>query len=159
MRIVILALGAGLLLQGCSSRPREFAPSLAQMPADQAKFEADYAACRQMLVEGKLDSSGRLASAAVGAGAVAAAGTAGGVAATSAGLYAGAAIASATLVALPIVAIGGAFGMAKAKQKRKETAIQRVMTGCLEQRGYEVTAWTRVRPGAVAKAQAAAATK
>ena len=142
-RFIIVLVGAGVLLQACSSRPRAFEPSLASAPADQQRFAADYGTCERLLVEGKLDSEGRLASAATGAGAVAALGTAGGLAATSAGFYAGAGIASLTVVALPFVAIGGAWGMAKAKRKKKEAAIQRVMAGCLQDRGYEVTAWTR----------------
>lgn len=93
------------------------------------------------MVAGKLDSNGNLASVATGAGAVATVGAAGGMAASSAGLYAGAAIASATLVALPLVAIGGAWGMAKAKRKKKESAVQRVMEVCLQQRGYKVASW------------------
>jgi len=69
---------------------------------------------------------------------------AGTAAATSAGLYAGAAVLSATLIALPFVAIGGAVGMAKAKRHRKEKAIQTVMAGCLHDRGYEIAGWSRV---------------
>lgn len=153
MRIIFVALGAAVLLQGCSSRPRDFAPTLAMAPADQSKFAADYAECRELMVAGKLDSSGRLGSAATGAGAVVTVGALGGAAASSAGMYAGAALASATIVALPFVALGGAYGMAKAKQRRKEAAIQRVMTGCLDQRGYKVAAWKRARPSDTAAAK------
>jgi hypothetical protein len=148
-------LGAALLLPACSSRPRAFEPSLAALPADQQKFALEYATCERLLVEGTLDSQGRLASAATAAGAVATVGTAGGVAATSAGLYAGAGIASLTLVALPFVAIGSAWGVAKAKQKRKEAAIKRVMAGCLEDRGYKVVGWTRAARSTPAPQQGA----
>ena len=41
------------------------------------------------------------------------------------------------------VALGGGYGMAKAKQKKKERAIQQVMGGCLKERGYEVAGWSR----------------
>ncbi len=68
---------------------------------------------------------------------------AGSAAATSAGLYAGAAIASATVVAIPFVALAGAWGMAKAKRAKKEKAIKTAMAGCLRERGYEVANWTR----------------
>jgi hypothetical protein len=53
------------------------------------------------------------------------------------------AVAGATLVALPFVALGGAYGMAKAKQKRRERAIQKAMAGCLAERGLEVSGWQR----------------
>lgn len=139
--LVLCSLGAACTLQACSSRPREFVPSLASPAVDKTRFDKDYAECRQLMVAGKLDSNGNLASVATGAGAVATVGAAGGMAASSAGLYAGAAIASATLVALPLVAIGGAWGMAKAKRKKKEAAVQRVMEICLQQRGYSVTSW------------------
>ena len=139
----VAALAVVLMVSGCSSRPREFNPSLAMPAADMAAFAAAQAECRQLLVEGKLDSSGRLASAGGAAAAAGAVGVAGTAAASGAGLYTGMAVASATIVAIPFVALGGAYGMAKAKQKKKERAIQQVMGGCLKERGYEVAGWSR----------------
>ena len=144
-KLVAAALAAGLLLQGCSSRPREFTPSLAAPPADQAKLHADIADCRQLLVAGKLDSRGRLGSAGAGAAAGAATMAGGAALATSAGLYTGAAIASATVVAIPFVAIAGAIGMAKAKRNKKERAIQTAMAGCLSERGHRIVGWERAK--------------
>lgn len=142
-----LAIGVAVMLtlQACSSRPREFTPVLAAAsPVDQAQFDADFAACAQLLADGKLNSSGRLASGAAGAAAGATTAVLGGAAASSAGLYGGGmAIASATIVALPLVAIAGAWGMAKAKRGRKERAIQAAMAGCLAERGHDVTAWRK----------------
>ncbi|MGI8610671.1 MAG: hypothetical protein ACR2KH_00110 [Sphingomicrobium sp.] len=70
----------------------------------------------------------------------------------------GAALASATVVLLPFVALGGAWGMAKMKRAKKETAIKTAMVGCLQERGYQVAGWskgvkkaTMVQPGAVAE--------
>ena len=140
-----------LALEGCSSRPREFAPATVSA-VDQTQLDAAVAQCKQLYFQGKLDSSGRVASGAVAAGAATAVGVAGTAAATSAGLYAGAAVLSATLVALPFVAIGGAVGMAKAKRHRKEKAIQKVMAGCLHDHGYEVASWSRVPKHAQAAA-------
>ena len=57
--MVLAALG--LVLDGCSSRPREFTPNLGIAPIDQAKFDAAYGECKQLFVAGKLDTSGRLA--------------------------------------------------------------------------------------------------
>lgn len=138
------ALAVALLLQACSSRPREFTPALAAAPADQTKFDADYQTCRQLLADGKLNSAGRLASGAAGAAAGATVAVVGGAAASSAGFYTGLAVAGATVVALPFVAVAGAWGLAKSKKKKKERAIQTAMTGCLEERGYQVASWDRL---------------
>src|SRR6476661_1417917 len=89
----IAALCATLALAACSSRPREFTPTLGVAPADQAKFDAAYAECKDLFVTGKLDTSGRLASGGAGAAAGGAIGEAGAAAATSAGLYGGMAVA------------------------------------------------------------------
>jgi hypothetical protein len=138
------AVTAMLIVEGCSSRPREFAPTLSEASIDQSKFDDAIGTCRQLLVAGKLDSTGRLASGGAGAAAGMAVGAAGTAAATSAGLYAGAAVMSATLVALPLAIVGGAWGMAKIKRHRKEKAIQAAMAGCLHERGYDVANWQRV---------------
>jgi hypothetical protein len=142
-QIVSAGVLAALLLGGCSSKPRQFAPTLSAAPTDQTQFDSAYAECRQLLADGKLNSSGRLASGAVGAAAGATTVAIGSAAASGAGLYGGMAVAGATLVALPFVAIGGAWGMAKRKQKRKERAIQTATAGCLEERGYKVAGWAR----------------
>ena len=139
------ALPVVLLLQACSSRPREFTASLAAPPADQGQFDAAYAQCHELLVAGKLDASGRLASAGAGAAGAATVATVGGVAASTAGFYTGAAVAGATIIALPFVAVAGAVGMAKIKRGKKEKAIKAAMGGCLAERGYQVTGWTRAK--------------
>jgi Na+/glutamate symporter len=110
---------------------------------DQAKLDSVYAECKQLYVDGKLNSSGRLASGGVGVAAGGAVGVAGSAAAASAGLYGGMAVASATLVLMPVAIIGGAVGMAKIKRHKKEVAIQRVMDGCLHERGFEVAGWQK----------------
>src|SRR6476469_3314371 len=133
-----------LVLQACSSRPREFQPRLATSGPVPEGFPAAYAECQNLQVQGKLDGSGRMASGAAGAAAGATTAVLGSAAATSAGLYGGGvALASATVVLLPFAIVGGAVGMAKMKRHRREVAIQRVMTGCLAQRGFAVTGWTR----------------
>lgn len=140
-RTVLLC--AALTLAGCSSRPREFTPTLGAAPIDQVKFDAAYAECKELFVTGKLDSSGRLASGGAGAVAGGAVGAAGAAAAASAGLYGGMAVASATLVLMPVAVIGGAIGMAKIKRHKKEVAVQRAMSGCLHERGYDVQSWQK----------------
>ena len=139
----VAAVAVCVMLQACSSRPREFTPTLAVVPASQAQFDAAYQECKQLQVTGKLDGSGRLASGGAGAAAGGAVGVAGSAAAASAGLYGGMAVASATLVLMPVAIIGGAVGMAKIKRHRKEVAIQRAMVGCLHERGFDVASWQK----------------
>ena len=130
-------------LQACSSRPREFTPTLAATPPDQAQFDTAYATCRQLLAAGKLDLSGRRSSAATGAAAGAGTAAVGGATAAAMGGYAGVAAASATIVLLPLAIVGGAWGMAKMKRARKERAIKAALGQCLHERGYEVAGWSR----------------
>ena len=140
---MVAAICAVLLLAGCSSRPREFTPTLGNPPPEQAKFDAALNECKQLFVTGKLDSNGRLASGGAGAAAGGAVGAVGAAGAAGAGLYGGVAVASATLILMPVAIIGGAWGMAKIKRHNKEKAIQRVMAGCLHDRGYEVASWQK----------------
>jgi hypothetical protein len=142
-KLIVIGVGAAFFLDGCSSRPREFTPTLGIAPADEVKFDAAYSDCKQLYVAGKLDTNGRLASGGAGAAAGGAVGAVGMAAATSAGLYGGMAVASATLVLMPVAIVGGAIGMAKIKRHKKEVAIQRVMAGCLRDRGYEVASWQK----------------
>jgi hypothetical protein len=141
-RMVSAFVVAGLLA-GCSSRPREFTPVIASASGDPAAFDQAVAECQGLLASGKLNSEGRLASAGAGAAVGGATLAVGSAAASGAGLYGGMAIAGATIVALPFVALGGAYGLAKAKQKKKERAIQTAMMGCLAERGHQVTGWQR----------------
>ena len=68
---------------------------------------------------------------------------AGGTAAAMAGGYAGLAAASATVVLLPFVIVGGAWGMSRMKRARKEHTIKAAITGCLADRGYQVAGWSK----------------
>ena len=141
-KIAACALSAALLLEACSSRPREFTPSVAG-GASQAEFEAAYATCNQLFVAGKLDSSGRSGSAGAGAAAGAATAAVGSTAAAAAAGYAGMAVAAATVVLLPFAVLGGAFGMSRMKRTAKEKAIKTAMEGCLAERGYQVAGWSK----------------
>jgi hypothetical protein len=142
---VASALAVAALVTGCSSRPREYRPMLAAPPAGEtrAKFDADVAECQQLLVAGKLDKDGRLASAGAGAAAGAATAVGGAALASSAGLYGGMAVASATVVLIPFAAVGGAWMMANAKRGKKEKIIQQAMAGCLTERGHTIVGWEK----------------
>lgn len=142
-KAVLIVVAAALVLSGCSSRPRNFAPVLAAAPADQQAYEARLQTCRERLAA-RMDRSGRLASAAAGtaigvgagyaAGAATAAGTAGTIGA------AGAAAAAAVMV-LPIAGVAGAWGLSKIKKTKKERAIKAAMAECLSEGGYSVEKW------------------
>jgi trehalose/maltose hydrolase-like predicted phosphorylase len=140
---IACALMVGLMLQACSSRPRQFTPTLAARPTNLSEFDAAYATCQQLLVAGKLDSSGRSGSAAAGAAAAAGTVAVGGTTAAAVGGYAGLAAASATIVLLPFAILGGAWGMSKLKRAKKERAIKTSLEGCLQERGYAVAGWSK----------------
>jgi len=151
---VSCALVVCLMLDGCSSRPREFTPALAASSASQSGFDAAYATCNQLLVAGKLDLSGRGGSAGAGVAAGGATAAVGSTAAAAVGGYAGAAAAAATIVLLPFAIVGGAWGMSRMKRAKKERAIKLAMEGCLRERGYEVVGWSKaVKKPVLASAQ------
>ena len=156
-KVVAAALAAAVVVQGCSSRPREFTPTLATAAINQPEFEAAYEECRQLLIAGKLDSSGRSGSAAAGAAVGATTAAAGSTAAAAVGGYAGLAAASATIVLLPFAIVGGAWGMSRMKRTKKERAVKAAMQGCLAERGYQVAGWSRsVKKATIVKREPAA---
>ena len=142
-RLVVGALIAATALQACSSRPREFVPTLATPAADQAAFDTAYATCQKLFIEGKLDSSGRVGSAGAGLAAGGATAAIGSTAAVATAGYAGMAVAAATVVLLPFAVLGGAWGLSRAKRAKKERAIKTAMEGCLAERGYQVAGWSK----------------
>jgi hypothetical protein len=142
-KVAVCAVVACLMLEGCSSRPREFTPTLAAPAISQPEFEAAYATCQQLFVDGKLDSNGRTGSAGAGLAAGATTAVVGSTAAVAAGGYAGLAAASATIVLLPFAILGGAWGMSRAKRAKKERAVKTAMEGCLSERGYQVAGWSK----------------
>jgi hypothetical protein len=156
-KIAVCALISCVALQACSSRPREFEPTLATPAPSDAEFEAAYATCHQLLVAGKLNSSGRSGSFGAVAGAGAGTAAAGGTAAAVAGGWGGVALASATVVLLPFAVIGGAWGMSRMKRAKKERAIRTAMEGCLQERGFQVAGWSKaIRKPAVVRSGSAA---
>ena len=155
LQSITLALIAALALAGCSSRPREFTPTLAGPAASQAEFEVAYATCQQLFVAGKLDSSGRAGSAGAGLAAGGATAAIGSGAAAAAAGYAGMAEAAATIVLLPFAVLGGAWGMSRMKRAKKEAAIKTALEGCLAERGYQVAGWSKAAKKPVVVSQVA----
>ena len=142
-KTMMIAMAGAVVLSGCSSRPRTFAPVLAAAPADQQAYDAQVKVCRERLAA-RMDKSGRLASAAggtalgLGAGYAAGSATAAGTAGT---IGAGAAAAMAAAVVLPIAGIAGAWGVSKIKKTKKERAIKGAMAECMSEGGYSVDKW------------------
>ena len=139
--LLILALS----LSACSSRPREFAPSLAAAPADAAQFGADYEKCRVLVANGQRSGFGsELASG--GAGVAAGVGV---TAAMTGGTYAtmGGAMAAmgATMILAPVAALAGAWGVAKRSKLKKEKTIKGATGVCLAEHGYSVAGWERAK--------------
>jgi hypothetical protein len=154
--VLIATATASLLVQGCSSRPRAFNPTLGIATADAAGFDQAYATCTELMVAGKLDKQGRSGSLGGGAAVGATTMAVGAGAATAMGGWAGVAAASATVVLLPFAVVGGAWGMAKMKRAKKEAAIKEVIGGCLQERGYSVAGWERAPKAPASPAPAAA---
>jgi hypothetical protein len=153
-RALFAALAASVIVAGCSSRPRPFAPQLGAVPADQRAFDLAQMRCADALVKGRLDRDGRMGSAGAAMGTGAAVAAVGGTAAGAAGFYGGLAVASATIVLLPFAVLGGAFGAARMKRTAKEKAVKRAMAGCLAEQGFSVTGWTRMSKAELATATA-----
>jgi hypothetical protein len=145
-------------LPACSSRPRQFAPTLAAAPDDHAKFSADYETCRVLVANGQRSGFGDTAASAgvgtaagVGVGAVMAGGTYGSVAAATAA-------AAATLVLMPIAGVIGAWGIAKRSTLKKEREVKAATQLCLAENGYPVTGWkTDKKQKRIKRTKAAAA--
>src|SRR4028118_1362378 len=140
--LLVVTACAGLLVQGCSSRPREFTPTLGIATAEPSGFDQAYATCTQLMVAGKLNQDGRSGSLSAGAAAGATTAAVGAGTAAVIGPSMGAlAAASATVVLLPFAVIGGAWGMAKMKRAKKEETIKNMISGCLQERGYSGASW------------------
>lgn len=139
--ILLLALSA----TACSSRPREFAPTLGAAPVSAAQFEADYEKCRTLVANGQRSSFGSaLASggAGVAAGVGVTAAMTGGTYATMGGAMAAA---GATMILAPVAALAGAWGIAKRSKLKKERAIKGATGLCLAEHGYSVAGWERAK--------------
>jgi hypothetical protein len=143
MKHVLLWTVAGAVtITGCSSKPRNFAPVMSAPPADAQVYEAQWLTCREQVAATAKNGSGRLASAAGGAGAaVGSAVTVGTSAGASASMVGAMAAASATIILAPIAAIGGAWGISKIKKTKKERSIKAATAECMAKSGYSVDKW------------------
>jgi hypothetical protein len=142
-RQIALLTAAALILPGCSSNPRQFAPEMQVAVADPEKYAADYEKCRTLVAAGQRSGFGeQVASGGVGvaAGVGVGAAMAGGTYGTMAGAMAAA---SATIVLMPLVGVAAAWGMAKNRRLKKEKEIKEATALCLTETGYTVSGWKR----------------
>lgn len=148
-----------LVVNGCSTRPRDFAARLSAAPASQDIFTRDFAMCKLMVdrgVTGKFkDQFAANAAAATGVavGAVAssvavsssiAAGLANGFSAAlgSTGTATGSATASTLSVAAPAAGILVSVAISRALKGKREKQVKSAMADCLAEAGYIVAGWT-----------------
>jgi hypothetical protein len=144
---LIAVTASAVLVTGCASRPRSFAPVLAAAPVDAGAYEQVLANCQEIAAQNGGRRSGRLASA--GAGIAGGAGAAAVGTAATAGTYssygAAAAAGGAVIVAVPIIGLAAAWGLSRINRGNKERRINQAAQDCLATQGYAVTSWERVR--------------
>lgn len=128
---------AAALTAGCSSKPRAFAPQLTAAPADELAYQQSLARCQE--------SAGQAGGKPVGSKIASGAGTAaiGGATASGATWGGAAAVGAASIVALPVV--GLVWGLSRGERSKKERRIQTATAQCLQEDGYSVAGWTKVK--------------
>jgi hypothetical protein len=134
---------AAVTVTSCSSRPREFTAELKAPAADEAQFAQTHETCRVQVAQGKRSGfGGQLASGA--AGTAAAVGTGAAIVGSAGpGMFAGAAAGAMAVMVMPVVGIGAAWGLAKAKKAKKERDVKQAMALCLSENGYAVDDWKK----------------
>jgi hypothetical protein len=139
----ICALMIMATLSACSTRPRNFAPTIATTVADDGTFEDIYRTCAGLVAQGRSSDFKATAAtlAATGAGTVGAA-----FAATSVGAVGitGGALTSAVSVAVPGLGLLAGFGLSRAIRSGNERKHKARMATCLGEYGYAVSDWARI---------------
>jgi uncharacterized protein YcfJ len=133
-----------LILAGCSSRPRNFAPILAPPPVAEDQLARDFGTCVDLVKKGRTSDFKAVAGVTIGG---VAGGLVGSVATGSLGAAAGAGFTtslSAATVALPIFGIGIGFGISRAIRSSREKKLKALLTKCLNEYGYSVSGWVVV---------------
>lgn len=149
------AIAGAAVLAGCSTTPRDFTPTLAAAPAQEAAFENDLASCRQQVAAGRRAdfANGRATTAGVGTAVGVGAGLAAGASAASgAGMLAGTAGAMGLAAGFVVFAPLAMYGAARTIRARKERDIRTATATCLQEHGYTVAEWEKTpkAPAAVA---------
>lgn len=155
VRTAFVALSVtALLVSGCSTRPRQFAPTLKTPASDQAAYDRDYQTCQALVGKG-YKSNFKATALKLGVGA--AAGFAGAAAASAVaiasttptlatlGLNTTAAGIGAASIALPVIGIGVGFGVSRAIRSGREKRVKAALATCLGEYGHSVDSWTLVK--------------
>ncbi len=139
---------SGLLLSGCSTRPRNFAAEVSTPVTDRMAFENDYRTCDGLVRAGHKSgfrtagTTAAISAGAVGGGVGAFAATTGGTASGWSGIGAG--LGTAAAAATMAVGVVG-FGLTRAIRGGREHRFKERMTSCLGEYGYQVTDWEKLR--------------
>lgn len=157
----------GLVLGGCSTRPRQFAPTLKTPASDQAAYDKDYQTCQTLVGKGYKSN---FKATAVKLGVGTAAGIGGGLAIGAVvassitptlatfGTNATAAGIGAFSIALPVIGIGVGIGVSRAIRSGREKRIKTGLAACLSEYGHNVESWTVVKKAKKTKGQKTAPT-
>lgn len=149
-RKIIIPVIAEMLITGCSTRARNFSPTLVAPASDEVAFQHTIETCRMLARQGV---KGGFKDAALLTGASAAGAVGGAAAITASGAVgigmsgAAAGAATAGLLAIPL---GIGFGVSRLIRSGKERRLKRAMGDCLVENGYSVANWSIDR---IAKAQ------
>jgi len=133
-----------MLLQGCSSRPRNFSANIAAPVPDRTAFEQDYRTCQSLVKGGRKSDfkAGAATALASGAGAFGAGTAMASTGMIGIGMSGSSAAAAAT--AIPVVGFFAGFGVSRAIRGGKERKFKRAMSDCLGEYGYSVEGWTKL---------------
>lgn len=146
MRRAALMACIAVCASGCSTRPREFRPTLASPTTDQSKFDETLLQCQVMVRRGV---KGNFATTAAQLGA----GSAGGIAAsalaasafsgaTTSGFVNGAAITAGGSALLVVGPLAG-FGVSRLIRTSREKKYKAALGTCLSEFGYSAQGWDK----------------
>lgn len=143
-RTISALLAAGMLVSGCSTRPRNFTASLSAPVADRTMFENDFRRCQALVRQGHRSNFKGAAATALVTG-VSTLGTGVAMAGTGmVGLTTSGGAAAAASAAMPVVGILVGFGISRAIRSGKERRFKRAMDSCLGEYGYRVEHWAKI---------------
>lgn len=148
-RKITMPVIAAILISGCSTRARDFSPTLTAPAADEVAFGQMKATCSILARQG-VKSGFKDAALLTGAGAAGALGGAAAATATGAvGFGMSGAAAGAATAGLLAIPLGIGFGVSRLIRSGKERRLKRAMSDCLVENGYSVASWSVERKSKV----------
>lgn len=134
---------AAFLLSACAGGPRPHTPIVAAAPADPAAYQAALDQCRAQLEDPNTVVTGAI-NVAEGAATTY---VVGGVAFAAGAASSGGSLAAAASAAGPVMVVTlplSIYLFSRGSRARQERRIQRAMTECMAQQGYQIVSWRRV---------------